>query len=105
MTDFEKADLNGDGVVSEEEWQIHIEAKRREMEDEDAKRDAQRKMTWFSLAGMLIFPASVVVTEVFGLERAGDLLVQMSNIYYISIAAIVGAYFGFSNMKKKEKDD
>jgi len=26
----------------------------------------------------------------------------MSNIYYVSIAAIVASYFGFSSMKKKD---
>ena len=49
MTDFEKADLNGDGSISQRELEIYLEAKRREMEDEDAKRDQQRKMVWFAL--------------------------------------------------------
>jgi hypothetical protein len=49
---------------------------------------------------MLLFPFSVVVTELMGLVRASDLLAQMSNIYYVSIAAIVASYFGFSSVKK-----
>jgi len=54
---------------------------------------------------MLLFPFSVIITEYFGLSRASDLLAQMSNIYYISIAAIVGAYFGFSKPAAKKEDD
>ena len=49
MTEFEKMDLNGDGQISQQEMEIYLESKRREMEDEDAKRDQQRKMVWFAL--------------------------------------------------------
>jgi hypothetical protein len=97
-----KADLNNDGVIDEKEYEIYLERLRREMEDEDAKRDSQRQMAWFSLSGMLLFPFSVVATESFGLSQASNLLSTMSNIYYVSIAAIVASYFGFSNMKKGE---
>ena len=38
MTEFQKADLNGDGNISKQEMEIYLEAKRREMEDEDAKQ-------------------------------------------------------------------
>jgi hypothetical protein len=106
MTEFQKADLNGDGKISQEEWEIHIKRMREAAEDENNRRDAMRRMSYFSLSGMLLFPFSVIITEYFGLSRASDLLAQMSNIYYISIAAIVGAYFGFSKpAAKKEKDD
>ncbi len=97
------ADLNGDGVVDEREREIHIERLRREMEDADAKRDAQRQMAWFSLTGMLVFPFGVVVTEYLALTRASDLLASMSNIYYVSIAAIVAAYYGFTNIGGKKQ--
>ena len=95
------ADLDGNGVVDEREQEIYIERLRREMEDADAKRDAQRQMAWFSLTGMLVFPFGVVGTEYLALTRASDLLASMSNIYYVSIAAIVAAYYGFTNIGKK----
>jgi hypothetical protein len=103
MSDLGKADLDGDGIVTEAEHEIYIEKLRREMEDEDSRRDAMLIMTYLSLSGMLLFPFSVIITEFFGLTRAGDLLAQMSNIYYVSIAAIVASYFGFSSVKKGEK--
>ena len=36
------ADTNGDGKVSKEEEKMFLEFKRRELEDADAMRDAQR---------------------------------------------------------------
>jgi len=43
------ADINGDGKVDDEEKAMYIEFKRKELEDQDAMRDAQRSMAWFSL--------------------------------------------------------
>lgn len=97
----ENYDLNNDGILDAEEREIMLEDKRRSMEDADAKRDAQRRMAWFSLTGMLVFPFGVVFTEYLGLPNASTLLSSMSNIYYVSIAAIVAAYYGFSNMGGK----
>lgn len=94
-------DLNNDGKLDDEERAIMLEDKRRSMEDADAKRDAQRQMAWFSLMGMLVFPFGVVFTEYMELPNASTLLSSMSNIYYVSIAAIVAAYYGFSNMGGK----
>jgi hypothetical protein len=93
-------DLNGNGVIDPEEREIMLEDRRRKMEDADAKRDAQRRMAWFSLTGMLVFPFGVVFAEWMGLPQASQMLSSMSNIYYVSIAAIVGAYYGFTNMGK-----
>lgn len=93
-------DLNGDGILDAEERAIMLEDKRRTMEDEDAKRDSQRKMAWFALAGFLLFPFSVILTEALGLPAASSLLADMSSLYYLSVSALLGAYFGFSNMSK-----
>lgn len=102
MTEFEKMDIDGDGKVTEEEYKLYLDKLKREIDDEDSRRDAMRLMTYLSLSGMLLFPFSVVATELMGLVRASDLLAQMSNIYYVSIAAIVASYFGFSSVKKGE---
>jgi len=93
-----KYDLNDNGKIDPEERQIMLEDRRRVMMDSDAKRDAQRRMAWFSLTGMLVFPFGVIFTEWMELPQASLMLASMSNIYYVSIAAIVGAYYGFTNM-------
>ena len=95
-------DFNDNGKMDPEERQIMLEDRRRIMMDADAKRDAQRRMAWFSLTGMLLFPFGVVFTEWMELPRASEMLSSMSNIYYVSIAAIVAAYYGFTNMGSKE---
>lgn len=98
---IEEYDTNGNGVIDAEELAaIELEDKRRRMEDEDAKRDSQRRMAWFSLAGFLLFPFSVVLTESLGLPGASKLLADMSGIYYLSVSALLGAYFGFTNIGK-----
>ena len=95
-------DLNDNGKIDPEEREIMLEDRRRIMVDADAKRDAQRRMAWFSLTGMLLFPFGVVFTEWMDLPRASEMLSSMSNIYYVSIAAIVAAYYGFTNMGKNQ---
>lgn len=94
-------DLNGNGVIDPEEREIMLEDRRRRMEDEDAKRDAQRNMTWFALSGMVLYPAAILVASVTGLDTAAGLIADIANIYVVSVSALVGAYFGFNAMGKK----
>ncbi len=93
-----KYDLNDNGKLDPDERAIMLEDRRRIMIDQDAKRDAQRRMAWFSLTGMLVFPFGVIFTEWMELPQASLMLSSMSNIYYVSIAAIVASYYGFTNM-------
>jgi hypothetical protein len=95
-----KYDLNDNGKIDPDERAIMLEDRRRIMIDQDAKRDAQRRMAWFSLTGMLVFPFGVIFTEWMELPQASEMLSSMSNIYYVSIAAIVASYYGFTNMGK-----
>ena len=60
---FHPADTNGDGEVSDIETEMYLEFKRKELEDQDAQRDAMRKMTWFSLWGMLFYPFGIFCTS------------------------------------------
>ena len=98
MNDY---DFNGNGVIDPEEREIMLEDRRRRMEDEDAKRDAQRNMTWFALSGMVLYPAAILAASVTGLDTAAGLIADIANIYVVSVSALVGAYFGFNAMGKK----
>jgi len=91
---FHPADVNGDGKVSKVEQEMYLEFKRKELEDLDAMRDAQRNMTWFALAGMLLYPATVMTTELMGLHQAAEILGSMASVYFVSVAGIVAAFFG-----------
>ena len=89
-----EADINGDGVVDDEEKAMYLEFKRKRLEDEDAMRDAQRNMTWFVLGGLLLYPVCVVAAELIGLEQASNILGDMAATYFVSVAGIVAAFFG-----------
>ena len=91
---YHPADSNGDGIVSPEEHQMYLEFKRKELEDADAMRDAQRSMAWFSLWGMLLYPVLVVLANVVELESASKILGDMAGVYFIAVAGIVAAFFG-----------
>ena len=71
-------------------------------EDEDKKQDAQRYMAWFALCGMLLYPSMVVVCILFKLDQAAKILGDMAAVYYVSVAAIVAAYFGAQALTKKK---
>lgn len=94
MSEFHPADTNGDGVVTQEEQDMYLEFKRKELEDLDAMRDAQRSMTWFALFGLLLYPFAVVLADLIGLDGASKILGDMAATYFVSVAAIVAAFFG-----------
>jgi FtsH-binding integral membrane protein len=98
---YHPADSNGDGVVSQEEHKMYLEFKRKEMEDADAQRDAIRKMAWFSLAGLLVYPLGIAVTSLLGLNTAAGLIADIAPTYFASIAVLVSAFFGADALKKK----
>jgi len=91
---YHPADLNGDGVIDAEERQMELEFRRKALEDQDAMRDAQRRMAWFALGGMLLYPFAVVLAVFLALDQAADVLGSMAATYFVSVAAIVAAFFG-----------
>ena len=101
-------DRDGDGTISDdeiamEERMIELEDMRSDMENEDAKQDAQRKMAWFALWGMLLYPFAVVLAIWLGLEQAGSILGDMAAVYFVSVAAIVAAFYGKEALTAKTK--
>ena len=101
-TVMESADLNGDGHISKKEMEMHLEFKRKELEDADAMRDAQRNMTWFALGGLLLYPFAVVLASLVGLDQAQKTLGDMAPTYFVAVAGIVAAFFGTQNFGKKK---
>ena len=95
------ADSNGDGKVSKAEEAMYLEFKRNELEDADAMRDAQRKMAWFSLLGMLLYPFAVVIASLAGLSEAQSTLGSMAPTYFVAVAGIVAAFFAGQAYSKK----
>ena len=98
---YHPADSNGDGIVTQEEHEMYLEFKRKEMEDADAQRDAIRKMAWFSLFGLLLYPLGIFLTSAFGLDKAATLIADIAPTYFASIAVLVSAFFGADALKEK----
>ena len=87
---YDKYDINNDGVVSDDEFAHMAEIKR--LEHDLRKQRAQRRMATASLIAMGSFTAAMFVVDI---ERV-QALADISNLFYISGAGIVGAYMGAS---------
>ena len=98
-----RKDLNGDGHISEKELEMDLEFKRKELEDADARRDAMRKMTWFALMGMLLYPAGILITSMLGYEGTAKIIGDIAPTYFVAISALVAAYFGANAYVDKGK--
>ena len=101
-------DKDGDGIVSDEEMMmeqkmIELEDMRSDMENEAKKQDAQRNMAWFALFGMLLYPFAIILASVVGLEGASGLLKDIAPTYFVSVAAIVAAFYGKEALTANKK--
>lgn len=99
-----KYDLDQDGTVSEDE--IGITEKRIQIENADKKEDAQRRMAWVALIGMITYPIVTIAMSAFGLDAS--ILASMADLYFISVAGILAAFYGkeaYMSRHKKPSDD
>lgn len=85
-------DLDEDGIVSDEE--LDKVERVNELENKDERDDAQRRMAWFALSGLLFYPLLIVVCNVLELGEAGKILGDTGGGYFVSVAAIVAAFYG-----------
>ena len=84
-SEYDKYDLDGDGVVTDEEL-----AHAKEIRQAEHEMRKLRMMATASLAAMGAFTAAMFIVPV---ERVSA-LADISNLFYISGAGIVGAYMG-----------
>tara|TARA_R100000742_G_C4267832_1_gene86070 strand:- start:165 stop:491 length:327 start_codon:yes stop_codon:yes gene_type:complete len=89
---YNEYDEDGDGVVTDEELKHVKEIKT--MEHDLRKQRAQRRMATGSLIAMGAF-TFLMFLPIIPLERV-EALSDISNLFYISAAGIVGAYMGTS---------
>tara|TARA_Y100001972_G_C7520316_1_gene262488 strand:- start:129 stop:449 length:321 start_codon:yes stop_codon:yes gene_type:complete len=89
-SEFDKYDMDGDGIVTDEELEHAKEI--RETERDLRKSLAQLRMARYTLIGMGLFTAAMF-TPWMSIERI-EALSEISNLFYISGAGIVGAYMG-----------
>ena len=90
---YNEYDLDGDGVVSDEE--LEMVTKIHEAENADEKADAQRRMAWISMIAMILFTVIVMIPGIIPESRL-KLLGALSALFYIGMAGVVGAYMGMT---------
>tara|TARA_B100001057_G_C22776492_1_gene921800 strand:+ start:110 stop:472 length:363 start_codon:yes stop_codon:yes gene_type:complete len=103
---FEKLDADGDGIITDQEMArakeiAEFEHKRSMQKNEDAKEDQIRRMAWFALWGMLLYPVGIFVADTIGYESTGQLLANIAPTYFVAIAGLVAAFFGAQAYSKK----
>ena len=103
---YEGMDLDGDGIVTDAEM---AKAERMiQIENEDKRQDAQRNMAWFALFGMLLYPFAVILAIALSFDQAGSILGDMAATYFVSVAAIVAAFYGtqaYTSKSSSSKDE
>tara|TARA_R100001163_G_C4947492_1_gene116666 strand:+ start:228 stop:545 length:318 start_codon:yes stop_codon:yes gene_type:complete len=95
---YAQYDLDNDGTVSDEELIQMKEIKR--LEGELRKHRAQRRMATFTLIGMALF-TGMMFMPFMSIEKI-EALSDISNLFYISGAGIVGAYMGATAWMSKK---
>lgn len=78
-----EVDLNGDGIVSEKEYEIY-----------EKKAVNRRKIAWVSLFALLVSGFYVIL---FMPESRLDQLNGIIELFWITLGGIVGAYVGISS--------
>jgi hypothetical protein len=96
---IENYDLNQNGKIDSDEREIMLEDRRRKMEDQDAKRDTQRRLTVACTAGMLLYPFAILIASVLGYNEAAGLIADIATVYVVAASGVVAAYFGFNAME------
>ena len=98
---WEKADSNGDGIVSDKELQMRERMIR--LENQDKKEDQQRYMIWFSALSVTAFIV-VLMLPIVPLERL-NMLSSIASTWVISNMGIIGAFIASNAFKKQEKQE
>ena len=94
-SEFEELDLDGDGIVSDQEIKALEAIEMRE------KMDAQRQMAWIYLIAMIFFTMAVFL-PIFPDSRI-KALADLFGLFYIGMAGVVGAFMGMTAYMSAKK--
>jgi hypothetical protein len=97
-SEFERYDLDNDGVVTDAEIERAREI--RETEDKSRKHLAQLRLARYALIGMGVY--TVLLFMPFIPDARIALLKEISPLLYLSLSGVVGAYMGFTQMGDKK---
>ena len=93
---WEKADANGDNIITDSE--IALRERMIRIENQDKKEDQQRYMVWFSAISVTAF-IIVLMLPVVPLDRL-NMLSSIASTWVISNMGIIGAFIASNAFKK-----
>jgi hypothetical protein len=94
---WEKADANGDGVVSDQE--MAMRERMVLLENRDKKEDQQRHLVWFSAITVTLFIV-VVMTPLVPVDRISHLS-GIAEIWVLSNMGVLASFIGFNQLAKR----
>lgn len=95
---FNKHDLDGDGIVTDEE--LAKEKEMVEMELREEKSEAQKRMAWIAMFSMIAFSIFLFLPIVS--DNRVKALADLLGLFYIAQAGVVGAYMGATAWMSKK---
>ena len=96
---YSQFDVDGDGVVTDKE--IAMEKEMMELERQEEKAEAQKKMAWVAIIVMII--STVVLFSPIIPDTRVQALSDLLGLYFISLAGIAGTYMGATAWMHKPK--
>ena len=94
----QKYDVDGDGKVSDND--IEDMEKIQEIERDNKKQSAQRRMAWVAIWSMIVF--TVVLFSPIVSDSRVNALADLLGLFYIAQAGVVGAFMGVSAWMSKK---
>lgn len=94
---YNQYDVDGDGVVSDEE--IARAERLAELENKDRKEDQLRQMAWVAMLSMVAFTIALFLPFL-SVERLSA-LDNLLSMFYIAQAGVVATFFGSSAYMSK----
>jgi hypothetical protein len=98
MTDIRKYDVNRDGEISDDE--LNEMKQIQEIERDNRKQSAQRRMAWVSIWSMIIFTILLFSPAIS--DTRVSALADLLGLFYIAQAGVVGAFMGVSAWMNKK---
>ena len=98
---WEKADTNGDGIVSDQE--MAMRERMVFLENRDKKEDQQRYLVWFSALTVTAF-IIVLMTPLVPIERI-DHLSGIAEIWVLSNMGVIASHIGFNQLAKRSNKE
>lgn len=95
---YDKYDIDQDGTVTDDE--LEDVARIEEIERDNRKQSAQRRMAWVAIWSMIVF--TIILFSPMVSDQRVQALADLLGLFYIAQAGVVGAFMGVSAWMSKK---